>query len=423
MQPGDVILLDNGAVRCSYPVEVTGKSASPGNCGTVYESTLTPKSAVTIRLGTTGTVIIFGGRSSPLPYRDQSDWNGSNGRSKTINLSSVSDVVVDGVHWAGIMVYGHGSSALDFTSSSRDVLVPSIEVFDNRIAASGGTRTDRPRVEFSGSGATFERAVVHENGQDSFNRVAVCKTSRSVSPGSITSELIRITLYRSFNYSCTHSDGIPIWGGADQSGILVEDSIIGPGFIQGLLLGGAGEPEEPWAVVHDVTVRNTLIFKSTNNNLTSLSNATKPSNWRLEKVTSYRFEGATWWNMFVEGSRHIAENSVFYGGRAMAFDLCGSGNCSFKVQYGLGANEDPQFVDVDEADCLSLDDFTVQNPQCADSSSTSVEMQIGELPTAPLPADLNQDGRVDVLDVQLGMNVYLVGRETESQVISQADVN
>jgi hypothetical protein len=45
----------------------------------------------------------------------------------------------------------------------------------------------------------------------------------------------------------------------------------------------------------------------------------------------------------------------------------------------------------------------------------------GPSPT-PQPEDLNQDGRIDVLDVQLCVNVFL-GSETDPGIVARADVN
>ncbi len=42
--------------------------------------------------------------------------------------------------------------------------------------------------------------------------------------------------------------------------------------------------------------------------------------------------------------------------------------------------------------------------------------------TATIPGDLNLDGKVDVLDTQLCVNVFL-GSETDPVVVSKADVN
>jgi hypothetical protein len=41
---------------------------------------------------------------------------------------------------------------------------------------------------------------------------------------------------------------------------------------------------------------------------------------------------------------------------------------------------------------------------------------------SPLPADLNLDGQVNVLDVQLCVNVFL-GTETDPTTVALADVN
>ena len=45
----------------------------------------------------------------------------------------------------------------------------------------------------------------------------------------------------------------------------------------------------------------------------------------------------------------------------------------------------------------------------------------GPSPT-PEPSDLNQDGRIDVLDAQLCVNVFL-GTETDPDIVARADVN
>jgi hypothetical protein len=45
----------------------------------------------------------------------------------------------------------------------------------------------------------------------------------------------------------------------------------------------------------------------------------------------------------------------------------------------------------------------------------------GPSPT-PQPSDLNLDGRIDVLDVQLCVNAFL-GSETDPGIVARADVN
>ncbi len=61
----------------------------------------------------------------------------------------------------------------------------------------------------------------------------------------------------------------------------------------------------------------------------------------------------------------------------------------------------------------------------ATSSSTPQPTESPDTPTptiTPVPGDINQDGRVDVLDVQLCVNVFL-GMETDPELVSRADAN
>lgn len=364
---GDVVLIDGGSVRCAYPVAVSDHSASPGKCGMVYKTALRPRSGVSI-IVSGGTVIIFGGRDTPLPYCGQTDYNASDGRNTGLDLSSVSNVVIDGLTWGGIKIYGHGSAAVDFSPTSSNILVRNVEIYDNGLVGGG---SNRPGVDFSGTNIAFERALVHDNGQDSFQ-----------SGGGVRNFTLRESwLYnmrrdpgnhdRYFNHRCTHSDGVQIWGGGTQSGVLIEDSIIGPGFIQGILLGNPGPAESQKATVNDVVIRNSLFFKSTNNNIATFADG-EPQGWVIENVTSYRRPSENWWNIYVEGSGHIVHNSVFYGGRALGIDASHSGNCSQYVEGGLDLEEDPLFANVNHNDWFSLDDFTVQNPSCVGSSIATV---------------------------------------------------
>lgn len=442
---GSTILIDGGAVRCESPVKVTGQSAKPqaiggGDCGLVYETTLDiNRGDVTLSLttdvGRNGTAIIFGGRSVPLPYCSQSNWPGSEEGllRQGIEVNENSGVVIDGTHWGGIMVYGMGRNGINLSNGTRNLVIRNVEVFDNGTVRDDGD-PDQEGINLQGNGLLFERFLAHDNGQDNFQSGGIVNnfTLRE-------SWLYNLRLHPTekksgnplaFNH-CRHPDAIQVYGGGVQSGFLIEDSIIGPGFLQGMLLGGGAKPDQ-WAVLNDVTIRNVLVFKALNGNVLTHGGAPHgSSNWVLENVTSYRPEAPNdgslgWWNVWVRGSGHTIRDSVFYGGRHIGFpngNANVSGNCSFKVGgYDVGPDTDPQFANVNHQDWLSLDDFTVQNPACKGSRITSVEMLIGELPTAPLPADLNQDGHIDVLDVQLGVNVYL-GTETQTQVVSQADVN
>ena len=56
------------------------------------------------------------------------------------------------------------------------------------------------------------------------------------------------------------------------------------------------------------------------------------------------------------------------------------------------------------------------------STATNTPLPTATATSAPGPADLNLDGKVDVLDVQLCVNVFL-GTETDPGIVSRSDVN
>jgi hypothetical protein len=102
--------------------------------------------------------------------------------------------------------------------------------------------------------------------------------------------------------------------GGNQSGVLIEDSVIGPGFLQGVLLGEGPVGEDPWACQrrnhspHAVLQVDECQYSSTIRN---------PRNWTIENVTSYREDGMKNHNIIFEGAGHTIRNSIFSGGRAI----------------------------------------------------------------------------------------------------------
>lgn len=344
VRPGDTVLIDGGADRMVYTSSLLVGAGGVGG---------TP---ITVRLasesGRNGQAVIFGGRSAPLPYCGQRDYAYQTQGVRTIGvkIDNVSQVVLDGTKWRGIVVHGHNGYGVHVTGRSSNITVRNLEVYDNGTAFSdgGAWNLDHPGINFSGTSNTFERVLVHDNGQDAF------QSSGGVSDFTLRSSWLyngrkHPSSNNSFNH-CTHSDGVQLFGGGVQSGLLVEDSVIGPGFMQGLLLGDSGYPDSrPWAVVNDVTIRNSLFFKSTNANISGHTNPLKPKNWRIEHVTSYREEGARWHNVYLEGTGHQIVDSIFQGstlsfpdGQAVTRD-----NCQYQTTgLTVGATVDPQFVDI-----------------------------------------------------------------------------
>src|SRR5205085_2022985 len=113
-----------------------------------------------------------------------------------------------------------------------------------------------------------------------------------------------------FNY-CTHSDGIQIYDGGLQSGFLVEESIIGPGFSNGVLMGQSLQPSGIEATTDDVTLRNVLFTKATDNSIAGYPE-TQPSGWLIDHVTSY-CPNTLWQCLYLEGSGHKVTGSIFVG--------------------------------------------------------------------------------------------------------------
>ncbi len=355
IQPGDTILLDGGTQEMIYSSTLSiGASGAAG-------------APISVRLadtpGRNGRVVIFGGRRTPLPYCGQMDyvpWT-SDARSTGIDVGDRSWVIIDGTKWSGISIYGHREYGVQLTRNSSDVTVRGLEISDNGWIwrqADGSWAPDGKGVDLAGSNLTFEQMIVHDNGQDAFQ-------SRGGDSGGYIENLTvrRSWLYisrrspitgDSFNY-CAHPDGIQIWNGSRQQGVLIEDSVIGSGFMQGVNLGEPMEiveGVENWATFDNVTIRNTLFYRNLNANIMSGFRPQKsafPRNWRIENVTSYEDlsldcdlanQGD---NVHLRGfSGHIMTNSIIYGGCTIyipdSTEIASKGisNCVFGIRAGIG---------------------------------------------------------------------------------------
>ncbi len=398
VQPGDTILLDGGSSQM------------------VYTSTLTPTKSgtaaapITIKLasdpGRNGQVAIFGGRSTPLPYCYQSGYvyQTAGVRTEGVRFGSVGYVVLDGMKWRGLAINGHNKAGVAFGSSSNHVTVRNVEVYDNGNAvletntASSHYNTwypDQEGVHPSGSNNTFERAIVHDNGQDAF------QTGSAFQNFAIRdSWLYNARTHPSgpdipFNY-CRHSDGFQVYGGGTSTGLTIEGSVFGPGFLQGTLLGQSGTQT---AIVNNVTIRNTLFIDGANANVSGY-NDSPSQNWALDHVTSYinrdtnkDILGGWDWALSVEGSNHSITDSIFYDGRiglSAASNVRASGNVSYNLLSGsiAGVTADPQFVRPPASrslrDAINAD-YTPRATaaQGKGSAITSVAQLLGQAPASP----------------------------------------
>jgi hypothetical protein len=343
IQPGDVIFLDGGSTNMVYTTTLTiGKSGTQVAPITIERTT---------EAGRNGKVVIFGGRSIPLPYCGQSTYTNQTAgvNQYGIEFGANSWVTVDGMSWGGIKVYGHFDAGVDFTSHASNDTVRNAEVYDNGHAyhLSDGTWQPNTRgdgVNLFGSNLTFEQMDLHDNGDD------------ALEGGDIHNITIRHSWLHEtredptqrglpFN-QCVHQDGIQIWGGGVQSGIVIEDSIFGPGLKEGTIIGQTPIPGGDGAIVNDVTIRNT-VFLNKVINVMGYSNV-KEKNWTLDHVTVFSPNNAI--AIWLEGSGHVVTNSIFYEGQFVLPDglATSSGNCQWHTNHNTGAiigqTADPKFV-------------------------------------------------------------------------------
>jgi hypothetical protein len=392
IQPGDTILIDGGSSQMVYASTLTvGKSGGPG-------------APITIRMasdaGRNGKVVIFGGRSTPLPDCRTPNYTLMPARNKGIDMGGSSWIVIEGTKWSGITVYGHNQYGIALSSSSGNDTFRNVEIYDNGRAwfntAANAWDPDLPGVNLSGSNNTFEQVIIHDNGQDAFQ-----------SGGGVSNVTIRRSwLYNGrahaaypagdtpWNY-CRHSDGIQIYSGGAQSGVTIDQSIFGPGFLQGTLLGQATAAQGQYAQINNLTVSNSLFIKGSNANIMGYA-STNSQNWKIDQVTSY---GAGNHAIFIDGTNHTISNNIIYEGRnsITASNVTYSGNCQYQLASGTfnGITADPQWVAPPVGNPATLQslikaDYGVKSSSpCAGkgSSITSVAQLLGQssVPQPPAP--------------------------------------
>ena len=144
----------------------------------------------------------------------------------------------------------------------------------------------------AGDNLVFERMIVHDNGQDAFQ-------TGYVTPLTDTTWR-RVWLFNSrphptianepWNY-CRHSDGIQIYGGLTHQNLVIEDSIIGPGLMQGIILGDTGR-------ITNVTVRNVAICRLPRQlqqrGISGQGTLSQQDGYVFDHVTVVRDVGAEW---------------------------------------------------------------------------------------------------------------------------------
>ncbi|HZU70440.1 MAG TPA: hypothetical protein VFA09_24425 [Ktedonobacteraceae bacterium] len=303
VKPGDTIVLDGGARQMVYTTTLTlEKSGLPGAPITIKRST---------DLGHNGTVVIFGGRSQPLPYCGESPASyhlRSPVLSTGIEAGNASWVTVDGMAWHGIQIHGAGwlggISMRNMSITSGHDIFRDMEIYDNGSAfltQTDGWNPFGPGIDPQGANVTFEDMDIHDNGANAFQ-----------SGGPLNGMLVRDTwmhFLRTFpghpstSYNlCTHNDGFQIINVANRnSGLDFEDDIIGPGVTNAIINSDSGHAS-------NVRVSNVLILDPGSNGI--FPDTAKVTNWVVDHVTSIAQNG----NLALAGSGNSVMNSIFYDG-------------------------------------------------------------------------------------------------------------
>ena len=379
IRPGARILLDGGEVEMRYAstlaVNVSGSATRPIRIELSTEE------------GRDGGVVIDGGRGATLPYCGQPTYAGDDDAAQAHGFlfDGASWVVVDGKKWRGISIRRHRRSGLYLERNTSNITMRNLEIFDNGAALkrSDGWFPSRPGVRLGGFGHTLDRLIVYDNGEDAIqslwedNNLADITISRSW----LHNMRRHPTVNKSSNY-CTHADGIQIYDGGLISGITVDESVIGPGLTNGIIFGQTVVNGNTWADVQDVTLRNTIFTKATDNAIYAYQD-TASRNWVLENLTLDCT--TTKYNCInIDTPQHNIRDTIIYGSQILLENGLDdfSNNCQWQADgFTLGDNVDPQFAAINGVDPLALGDYVmpVDSP-CADkgASITSVQDLLGE---------------------------------------------
>lgn len=437
VNPGDTIYIDGGSTACQTPNNTYNPQTKqyglrPGfSCGMRYESTLaigksgTSTSPITIKLSTetgrNGTAVIFGGRTAPLGYCGDTAYvaiyNSFSGvRTQGISMNNKQYVTLDGTKWGGITVYGHNNYGISLGTAANNQF-RYLELYDNGNFNTSSVYPDQEGVTGLGSNSLFDHVLIHDNGQDSFQT-----GGGGVSGPDFNLTIRNSWLYisrtdgadsRAFNY-CRHADGIQVYGGGEKSGITIENSIFGPNFMQGVILGaplynGIDGPNT-FSTIHNVTIRNSLFYGNHNANI--INNVTpyiKPRNWLIENVTSDRVTDEQWGNfqIIIDPAQITVRNSITTGGLSHNLPVGGnySGNFLFwfpSPSYypaGFGTLVDPRYAQNTHGSLALNANFTLaaNSPSLGKGSPITSSTQL----LGTIPGDLNSDAKVDLADLQL----------------------
>ena len=354
------------------PYDFQSSSPDPGvTCGQRYQPFSIGRSDITIErstaAGRNGTVVIDGGRATPLPYCGQASYTAAAGASAGIDLNGRSGVVIDGMTRSGIVIRG-ARNGIIMGGGGHDVL-RNLEAFDNgwAIAHSWGYSSDGNGILMGGEDNVYDRLLIHDNGQDEFH-----SDPRGYDESGSTVENSWMGAVRGnprypgepFNDleasghdpGCTHADGLQIFApGTTMSGLTISYDVFGPGTNHGLYAsdGGSG------TTFDDVTVKNSLFLDTVSINIL---NDNPVHGWDLSHDTLFATQGG----FEIPSNGHNTMTDVIkYGG--YVYTSGGSWTTSGNVWFlgdplpDASANFDPGFTSVPTGRFPSLASLLMAN--------------------------------------------------------------
>lgn len=327
------------------PYDFKPSSPDPGvTCGQRYAPFSVGRDDVTIERATAaghdGTVVLDGGRDTPLPYCAQRSYRAASGAEEGIDLNGHSGVVIDGMTRGGIVVRG-AQDGVAMGGGGNDTL-RDMEIFDNGYAIPNpwGYSTDGNGVSLEGENNVYDRLIVHDNGQDEFHSGSEPHAGTfgySVS-GSVFSnswlgavranprfpgEPFNDLQESGHDPGCQHADGVQIFEpGITMSGLTFSYDVFGPGTNSGLFPSDAGTH----ATVDNVTVNDSLFLSPASIDIMSVNPV---HGWKLSHDTLIAARGAL---LILGNGSSTMTDVIKYGGSVYASGV--SWVTSGNVWYG-----------------------------------------------------------------------------------------
>ena len=335
LSANDTVWISGGSTSKVYSTNiVAGKSGTSGNRIKLKRSTDS---------GHDGFVIIFGGRENGLPdsKRPSSQWSeqGNGQESAAIHFGDYGHIEVDGGKFQGITIYGwNGDGIASHANNAGNIRIANVDIYNNGTfyTNSEGYRTQKAGIKVGGDDWEIEYCWIHTNGHDAIQNLGGQR------PDGLTVNHCWFSNERthysnpnmSYNYR-EHPDGIQGYTGGENW--VVEDSLFGPGFWHGIIVG------DSQGAFNNGTFRRLTFFDNANTfRFHGLSPGGNNNNL-AEDITSRKWG----WYFDDNGVGHLSGEQFYLRGTSNTFRRClwvnrgaftirDSGN-TWENQYGDGS--------------------------------------------------------------------------------------